>query len=531
MSSAQPRTGRRRVNVGAVSTSVLWRAIRAGGRPALALLAGAAAFPLVGILVQHVGPYIPIEILIVFGIAGIVAITHYAGVVFGVPVALASFLAFDWYYLPPTHPIGIPAGGDLTEAVVFLLLATAVGEFAAMAQRRSVAAETARRLLTSEQAALRRVATLVAQDAPPAEVFGAVAAEVGRIFDTDLATVVRFEPDSTATVVAVWSRRPSALRPGVNYKLDGSVVATAVFQSHCPARVDDYARVLGPAADLARQLGICSTVAAPIVVDRRLWGAAIAAVTRPAPLPAESETRICDFTELLAASIANTQNKAELTTSRARIVAAADETRRRLERELHDRVQQRLISLAIELTIAESSAPPELSDLHVQLSSVKEGLKELAESVRELSRGIHPTILSEGGLEPALKALIRRSTVPADYDIRIDTRFPEGIEVAAYHVVSEALSNVAKHARASGVTVRVRNSDRALSLSVRDDGCGCAASARGSGLTGLEDRVKALGGTIDVVTPPDGGTELRATLPVVSHGGSPPSDLGPVVSP
>ena len=514
-----------------MSTSILWRAIRAGGRPILALLAGAAAFPLVSVLVRYVGPYVPIEILIVFGIAGIVAITHYAGVVFGVPVALASFLAFDWYYLPPTHPIGIPASSDLTEAVVFLILAAAVGEFAAMAQRRTVAAETERSLLTNEQAALRRVATLVAQDAPPAEVFAAVAAEVGRILDTDLASVVRFEPDSTATVVAVWSRRPSALQPGLNYKLDGSDVSTLVFQSQCPARVDDYAGVPGPAADHARQLGICSAVAAPIVVDRRLWGAAIAGLTRPPALPAESETRICDFTELLAASIASTQSRAELTASRARIVAAADETRRRLERELHDGVQQRLISLALEMTIAESSTPPELSDLHAQLSSMKEGLKDLADTMRELSRGIHPTILSEGGLEPALKALIRRSVVPADYDIRIDTRFPEGIEVAAYHVVSEALSNVAKHARVSGVTVRVRNSDRMLTLSVRDDGVGCAASARGSGLTGLEDRVKALGGTIDVVTPPGGGTELCATLPVTPDEGSPPSDLGLVVQP
>jgi len=485
----------------------------------------------VGVLVRYVEPYTPIEILIVLGIAGVVAITHYAGVLFGVPVALASFLAFGWYYLPPTHPIAFPTGNDLKEAAGFLLLATAVGQFAAMTQRRAVAAETARGLLTSEQASLRRMATLVAQDAPPAEVFTAVAAEVGRILDTDLASVVRFEPDSTATVVAVWSRRPSALRPGLNYKLDGSDVSTLVFRSECPARVDDYAQVLGPAADLARQLGVCSTVAAPIVVDRRLWGAAIGSLTRPTPFPAGSETRICEFTELLAASIANTQTKAELTTSRARIVAATDEKRRRLERELHDGVQQRIISLALEMTIAESSTPPELSELHAQMSSIKEGLKDLADNMRELSRGIHPTILSEGGLEPALKALIRRSEVPADHDIRIDTRFPEGIEVAAYHVVAEALSNVAKHARASGVTVRVRNSDRALTLSVRDDGLGCGASARGSGLGNLEDRVKALGGTIDMVTPPGGGTELRATLPVVSHGDPPPSDLGLVAIP
>jgi signal transduction histidine kinase len=514
-----------------VSTDKLRRAIRAGVRPTLALLAGAAAFPLVAVLVKYVGPYIPNQILVVFGIAGVIAITYFVGVAFGVPVALASFLAFDWYYLSPTHPIAIPGNRDLTEAAVFLMLATAVGEFAAIAQRRTVASETARSLLTEEQAALRRVATLVARDAPPAEVFAAVAAEIGKILDTDLASVLRYEPDSTATVVAVWSSGPSALQPGFNYTLDGDDVSTLVFQSQCPARVDDYARVLGLAADSARQLGIRSAVAAPIVVDRRLWGAAIAGLTRPTPLPAESETRICDFTELLAASIANTESRAELTASRARIVAAADETRRRLERDLHDGVQQRLISLALDMAIAESSTPRDLSDLRAQLSSMKEGLKDLVDDIRELSRGIHPAILSEGGLGPALKALIRRSVVPADCDIRIDTRFPESIEVAAYYVVCEALSNVAKHARASGVTVCVGNSDRTLTLSIRDDGVGGVDPARGSGLIGLEDRVRALGGTIKVVSPPGGGTELYATLPVVSHGGSLLRDLGLVVLP
>jgi signal transduction histidine kinase len=291
-------------------------------------------------------------------------------------------------------------------------------------------------------------------------------------------------------------------------------MATAsVLRTGRSARVDDYSGGSGPVVDLIRRAGIRSSVASPILVEGHVWGVIVVS-TRREPLSADTEQRMVDFTEIVATAIANAESRAELAASRARIVAASDETRRRLERDLHDGIQQRLVSLALTLRTAQATTPPELRELQARLSQVAEGLAGVLEELQEISRGIHPAILSEGGLEPALKTLARRSAVPVALAVHADRRLPAQVEVAAYYVVSEALTNAAKHANASVAHVEVEASDGVLQLSIRDDGEGGADPARGSGLIGLTDRVEALGGTIEVVSPHGEGTSLVVTLPV-----------------
>ncbi|MDQ3865935.1 MAG: histidine kinase, partial [Actinomycetota bacterium] len=270
----------------------------------------------------------------------------------------------------------------------------------------------------------------------------------------------------------------------------------------------------GSVADCFRRAGLRSGVGSPILVEGRLWGVVVAASAQADGLSREAEHRLTDFAELAATAIANAESRAELAASRARVVAASDETRRRIERDLHDGTQQRLVSLALALRSAQAAVPPDLHGLRNELAQVADGLRGVVEELQEISRGIHPAILSEGGLAPALKTLARRSAVPVELNVRADGRLPEPVEVAGYYVVSEALTNAAKHAHASVAYVDVEASDGVLELSVRDDGTGGADPARGSGLVGLADRVEALGGRIEVVSPAGHGTTLRATLPI-----------------
>jgi signal transduction histidine kinase len=256
-----------------------------------------------------------------------------------------------------------------------------------------------------------------------------------------------------------------------------------------------------------------ASVASPVIVGGHLWGAIVAS-SRRGPLPSQTEERMAEFTELLATAIANADGRAQLKASRARIVAASDDTRRRLERDLHDGVQQRLVSLGLGLRATEKRVPPELPELRAALSQTAEGLNDAVGELQEISRGIHPAILSQGGLAPALRTLARRSAVPVDVTVETEERLPEPIEVAAYYVVAEALANVAKHAGASSASVEVEMTNAGLRLCVRDDGVGDADPARGSGLIGLADRVEALGGQIAVESPSGEGTSLEVTLPV-----------------
>jgi signal transduction histidine kinase len=255
-------------------------------------------------------------------------------------------------------------------------------------------------------------------------------------------------------------------------------------------------------------------VAAPIMVDAQMWGLAVVGSSWPKPLPADTEARVGEFAELVATAIAAATTRAELIASRTRIVTAADDARRRLERDLHDGAQQRLISLALQLRTAEASVTSQQQELKEQLAQIISGLTAVSEELREISHGIHPAILSNGGLVPALKMLARRSTVPVTLDVAVDQRLPEPVEVAAYYLLAEALTNTAKHARASHVTVRAQTTDNYLRVSIRDDGIGGADRLGGSGLIGLTDRVEALGGHIQIVSPTGKGTALHVTIPL-----------------
>jgi signal transduction histidine kinase len=251
-----------------------------------------------------------------------------------------------------------------------------------------------------------------------------------------------------------------------------------------------------------------------VVVGRRVWGAAIVGSSRPEPLPPSTETRVGDFADLVATAIANAATRAELTASRARIVVAADEARRRFERNLHDGAQQRLVSLGLALRTAEASVPVDQGALQAQLAAIVRGMTGVSEDLQEISRGIHPAILSRGGLGPALKTLARRSTVPVVLQLFLARRLPESVEVAAYYFVSEALTNAAKHAQASEVYVDAEADGAYLRISIRDDGVGGADLVKGSGLIGLQDRVEALGGHMEIESPAGSGTSLMVKIPL-----------------
>jgi signal transduction histidine kinase len=369
--------------------------------------------------------------------------------------------------------------------------------------------------LAEEQAALRRVATLVARGAPADEVFAAVPEEAGQLLHAGQVMMIRYGSDGTSTVVANWRRTGEAVPPaGARERLGGKNLTTIISQTRRPARIDSYADACGAIAVSAREAGFRSAAGAPIMVQSRLWGALIAGAVDEHLLPVDTEARLASFTELVATAISNAENLGELTASRARVVAAADETRRRIERDLHDGAQQQLVWLSLTLQAAQTAVPPQLAQLRDELAHVAEGLAGVLEDLQEMARGIHPAILAQGGLGPALKTLARRSSVPVELDVRAATRLPERVEVAAYYVVAEALSNAAKHAHASVVHVDADAAGRALRLRVRDDGAGGADPARGTGLVGLKDRVEALGGTIIVQSPAGAGTCLDVELPL-----------------
>jgi signal transduction histidine kinase len=244
-----------------------------------------------------------------------------------------------------------------------------------------------------------------------------------------------------------------------------------------------------------------------------MWGIVAIGTVRER-FPDATEHRLEEFTALAATAIANAESRSELAASRVRIVAASDETRRRIERDLHDGTQQRLVSLSLELRLAESSVSPELGNTRATIRRVAGELTQVIDELREISRGIHPAILSEGGLGPALRTLARRSAIPVELGAVIEHRLPEPIEVAAYYVASEALTNAAKHASASHVEVEAAVRDSSLLLSIRDNGVGGANPAVGSGLIGLRDRVEALGGSIEINSPPGRGTHVAVQLPL-----------------
>jgi GAF domain-containing protein len=401
------------------------------------------------------------------------------------------------------------------------LVATAV----ANAESREALAE-----IVDEQTTLRRIATLVAQGASPQDLFDAVAQEVGRLLPAANVSMGRYEPDDTVTAMASWSSAGAAF--GGRWPIKGTNVAWMVLQTGRSARIDDFSTATDPIGAAVREAGFKSAVGSPIVVEGRLWGV-ISAASTEGPMPRGSEARLASFTELVATAVANAESSTALTASRRRIVAASDETRRRIERDLHDGTQQRLVSLGLAVRAAEAKLPPDRHDLRNELSRVAMGLANAVEDLQEISRGIHPAILSKGGLAPALEGLAHRSPIPVNLELKADPRLPGPIEVAAYYVASEALANTAKHAQASQIEVSLASRNGSLVLSIRDDGVGGASPGRGSGLVGLQDRVEALGGTIKIDSSAGSGTCVVVTLPIATEPDQeienvlgPPQELG-----
>jgi len=384
------------------------------------------------------------------------------------------------------------------------------------AEQALIGAQSHLKDLADEQAALRRVATLVARGAPQAEVFSVVAREVAGCLGVPLISIVRFETDGTATYVGAWGEQ-NPYPIGTRGRLDPRSAMASVQATGRAARrdMDDLEWASPPETTPA---GPGSTVASPILVEGRVWGA-IGVGSRSERLPQDTGQRLADFTELVATAIANAASRNELTMSRARIVAAADQARRRIERDLHDGAQQRLVVLTLKLRAAQAAVSPELDELVGEATSALDELRAIA-------HGIHPEILSQSGLGAALRALARRSPIPVDLDVRTKGRLPQHVEASAYYLAAEALTNAAKHARASAVTITVEadTTNAILRVTVRDDGVGGADFHRGTGLIGLKDRVEALGGRIHLDSPRGAGTSLRAELPLTATNSDVTSD-------
>jgi signal transduction histidine kinase len=427
---------------------------------------------------------------------------------FGIRAAIGAPISVEgrlWgvMILASTREQPLPADTEARLAGFTELTATAIASAQARLELRGFA---------DEQAALRRVATLVARAAPPEEVFAAVAAEAGRLLSADAALMSRYDPDAAATIVGAWSGAGTPPAPlGTRLSIGGRDLHTLVFQSGRSARIDDYGETSDAASDIARKAGVRSAAGVPISVEGRLWG--VVGIASGNELPPDTETRLTGFTELVATAVANAEARAALTASRARIVAAADQTRRRIERDLHDGAQQRLVSLALQLREVHA-ALPEAGELAQRLDGAVAEVNGVLEELREIAHGIHPAVLTEGGLLRALRALARRSAVPVSLDVQVAGRLPEPVEIAAYYAVSEALTNVAKYAHATAAEVEMAVGDGVLRVGVRDDGQGGADIGRGSGLLGLKDRVEALGGRISLQSQAGAGTVMQIALPL-----------------
>jgi signal transduction histidine kinase len=498
----------------------------------LGLVAAAALIgveTLVIVLLKHLAPTMAFGMVYLLGVLLVGTVWRFG---LAAITALASAVAFDICKSWPDS-FGLTHLQNWVVVGVFFVVALLCNSLAGLARASAIEADRRRHeadLAARQQTALRRVATLVARNVPPSEVFSAVVAELANCLDVQSAALWRYEADDTALMLAAADETGlHNMIVGERFSLDGENIAAMVRRSGRAARMDSYEHAGGSVATRVRELGLCSGVGAPIVIDSRVWGAAVARSSRSDAFPPSAEQRVSDFADLIAIAIANVQARAELTSSRARIVTAADDARRRFERDLHDGAQQRLVSLGLKLRLAEESVPPEQKTLRAQISDVVTGLVGVSDELREIARGIHPAILSRGGLGPTLKTLARRCAVPVELDVAVPRRLPDYVEVAGYYVVAEALTNVAKHAQASRVQLAVKTEDDNLYLSVRDDGVGGADARKGSGLIGLVDRVEALGGQIRITSRLGDGTSLVVRIPLERDGppGGQSSELVP----
>jgi len=381
------------------------------------------------------------------------------------------------------------------------LAATAIANAEARAELRRGA---------DEQSALRRVATLVAEGAAQSTIFATVAEEAARLLAVEQAHVARYDADDSVTILGAGGTGDQNVDLPSRHVIHDGSLAARVRDSARAARIDRY-------PDELRALAVAdmhSSVGAPITVDGRLWGLISVSTAGDDLLAPDTEARLAAFATLVAAAIANAQAQADLAASRARMLASADQTRRRIERELHEGAQQSLATVALQLRAVQAAIGPRHVELTASLAYVAATLNDTLDELREIARGIHPAILAEGGLSAALRTLARRSPVPVTLNVRAPDPPAERVEIAAYYVVSEALANAAKHAHAAAVTVDVEGSEDALRIRVGDDGVGGAEFVRGSGLIGLRDRVEAIGGRISVDSPLGTGTSLWVELPL-----------------
>lgn len=454
---------------------------------------------------------------------GVLVVSAGSGFRLAITMSIASTLAYVYFHVREWQ-------GSLAPAiVVFLTLAFLTNLLVGQARLRAVeseqrrreaddAAELARTMLRGA-AALRRVATLVARRVEPADLYQVVVDELGRGLDIEHATLLRYESDSHAVVLASRSQdsHDRRLPSGERFRLDSDTVVGLIARSGAPARVTTYRHRGSAAAARLDDLGMRSGAGAPILVGDRIWGALIASSVSSEPLPEDIEVRVTDFADLVATAIYNAETRAELTASRARIVAAADQARRGFERDLHDGAQQRIVSMGLEVRAIEATLPDDDTVLRPRMGALVDSLSNLHTDLQELSRGLHPAVLSRGGLGPALKTLARRSPVPVDLTVELTGRMAESIEVAGYYLVAESLTNAAKYAKAHEVIVRVTAGETALHIEVADDGVGGANPAAGSGLIGLKDRVEALSGRFEVTSQAGAGTTVSAHIPLPAN--------------
>jgi signal transduction histidine kinase len=492
----------------------------------LALVAGLAAFALAALVCSAARTHVPGLLLGVLLLGAVVVVAHHGGILYGLPVGVVSVLAFDWYFLPPLRALD---QGTVFVLGLFLLTAVAVGVLASRTSRLAAAAEEARGRLADEQAALRRVATLIARQAPPDEVFANVSEEVRLLLGVDITSMVRFETDGTATLIGVsWppdvtgAERHRVMPIGTRLPMEGDNAPSLVHRTGGPVRLDDYTKVSGPTGAYGRSIGIGSAVGTPIVVNGRLWGAMVASSRRHAPLPAATESRIAEFTELVATAIANVEARSDLAASGARITAAADDERRRVVRDLHDGAQQRLVHTVITLKLAQRALDQDANRAPALVAEALQHAEAAIAELRELAHGLLPSALTSGGLRAGVDALASRMPMPVEIGVSV-RRLPPAIEATAYFVVAEALTNVAKHAHAHRAEVTAGVQDGTLLIRVRDDGVG-GAHPEGSGLRGLRDRVSVFDGSLQVEMAPDGGTLVTAAIPVGDVSSVSPND-------
>jgi signal transduction histidine kinase len=428
------------------------------------------------------------------------------GTAFGVLVSVTSTVAYDFLFVPPRYSLAIADPRDWLRLAAFLAAAAVVSELAARWR------ESAR--LVAEQAAVRRVATLVARTVPPAEVFETVTREVGLLSGADLARMERYESDGTVTGVAGWnSSQDLELAVGTRFALEGISIAALVRETSGPVRVDSFAHASGPVAREARALGIRSSIGCPIVVGGRLWGVIAASSKGEAPFPADTESQMAEFTELVATAVANAESRAELMASRARLAITADATRRRLVRDLHDGAQQRLVLMVMTLRRAREAMGDASGPAVDLVDEALEYAEGATDELRDLAHGILPSALNHGGLRAGITTLVSRVTLPVTVEVTSE-RLPPALEATAYFVVAEALTNTLKHAHAGGARVTALVNDGVLQVEVRDDGVGGARTDGGSGLLGLQDRAAAMDGELHVESPPGVGTVIAAALPI-----------------